>query len=72
MTILATLWARLRAAPVRRRAVEALAEQSTYTGLQGAALFVGLSESRYAAIAGVLVFAFGLVKIVMPDTDEQR
>ena len=63
------LVARLRAPAVRRRAIAALSEQSTYSGLQGVALFVGLTESRFTALAGALVFVFGMVKIVMPDTD---
>lgn len=55
-----------------RRLVGALAEQSTYTGLQGAALFIGLSESRYTAVAGLLVFIFGLAKIMLPDAGSAR
>lgn len=71
-----TVWQRLRAqltdAAVRRRLVAALAEQSTYTGLQGAALFVGLSSERFAAVAGTLVFVFGIVKIALPDTTVEQ
>jgi len=72
MSAWALLMARLDAPGFRRRAVAALSEQSTYSGLQGAALFIGLSESRFAAIAGVLVFVFAMVKIAMPDAADAR
>ncbi len=64
-------WVHLRAtigdAGVRVRLIAALAEQSTYTGLQGVALFVGLTESRFAAVSGALVFVFGMMKVILPD-----
>jgi hypothetical protein len=72
MSALDWVWLHVPDGPVRRRLIGALAEQSTYTGLQGAALFVGLSESRYTAVAGLLVFVFGLAKIMLPDAGSAR
>ena len=72
MNALDRVWLHVPDGPVRRRLFGALAEQSTYAGLQGAALFVGLSESRYTAVVGLLVFVLGLAKSMLLDASSAR
>ena len=72
MNALDRVWLHVPDGPVRRRLFGALAEQSTYIGLQGAALFVGLSESRYTAVVGLLLFVLGRAKSMRLDASSAR
>lgn len=55
-----------------KRALKAMAarlgEPSTWSGLAGLALMVGLSAPHFLAIAGGLSFVFGLMAVAMPET----